>query len=120
MFCEDGGFDTYLDVPIWAEGGRTASIALWMRKDTPGMASTPSARILDPAVATDGTPLAEVTMTDSVDEWEFLTLSFTPTQSGQYTMRVRARHASGTVYWAHAVQSVFKHVRRPQLAGVGG
>jgi hypothetical protein len=35
-------------------------------------------------------------------------------------MRVRARNASGTVYWAHAVQSVFRRVRRPQLAGVGG
>ncbi len=110
MLCEDAGWDTYLDIPIWAEGGVLWTADLWLRKTVAGMTSTPSVRILDPAVDQAGTPLAEVTMTDAVDTWENLSLSFTPTVSGQYTMRVRARNASGTVYWAHTVLTAYPDV----------
>ncbi len=117
MLCEDASFDCYLDIQFWAEGGRTVSIAVWMRKTIAGMTSTPSVRILDPCLRPSGTPLAEVVMSDAVDAWELLQVSFAPTVSGPYTMRVRARNATGTVYWAHAVNTVFKRVRKPQLSG---
>ena len=71
------------------------------------MAEIPKVQLLDPD-ATGGmygqTPLATVSMTDSTNTWETLTLSYTePTRSRMLILRVRATHTSGSLYFAHTV-----------------
>ena len=89
----------YLDFPLFVNAG-TASISVAIKKSANGFTETPVAQLIDPNVEmfSAGSVLTSATMTDDTN-WQTLSLNYVAAYARQLILRVRARNASGNVWW---------------------
>ena len=99
---EDNSVPLIYDIPIYPYNDK---IVFTQRvKKSASMDSLPYIALIDPnsdpLKTTDGVAIAADTMTNSVDEWETLTITGTVTAYKRYIIRLWARGSTGTVSWA--------------------
>lgn len=101
--CESADYPVFRQEEVLVEPGDTLFVTGWFRKDA-SMSYLPRLQIVDyfadPLVDDSSSPLDEAVMTDSIDAWETLTVSWTNsgTAARKVLVRALAKNATGNLY----------------------
>ena len=100
--CESASYPVFMQRTVTVEPGGWLNVRAWLKK-TVGVAYLPRVWIFDPfadPLLTGGAPLVEIMMSDSIDTWEVLALSYQNTGSVPRILivRVLAKNGSGVAY----------------------
>lgn len=116
---EAGGYDNFVEVPIWGEKDALLTVKVYLRKQQNGMTVTPYARLINPNKPWGDAQEALVTATMADDtNWQTLTLSLVPGHDRQLWLRAGGRNGSGTMYWNFDVHAGCRRRPAARLGGV--
>ena len=98
-------FPCFVDIPIAASAGVPLNITVWIQKDAHAMQETPKAQLIDPNKpwGDASEALAAATMADTENDWQTLTLAYTPDHDESLALRVRCKNGSGAAYWNYSI-----------------